>query len=116
MHRHWYGARVGKEWFDLSGPSDISNVITQINNLEAQYGPQVQQLRGVYYATPTPGHNSTLTPAQITQAEQLRDDVLVRVEQMAFNLLWIALLHLPLNHPKQSSKNRSFQPPLKPNT
>ena len=83
MHRLWNGVRVGKEWFDLSGPSDISNVITQINNLEAQYGPQVQQLRGLYYATPTSGHNSTLTPAQITQAEQLRDDFLVLLDQMA---------------------------------
>ena len=83
MHRHWYGARVGKEWFNLSGPSDFPNVITQINNLEAQYGPQVKQLRGVYYVTPTSGHNSTLTPAQITQAEKLRDDFLVILDQMA---------------------------------
>ena len=83
MHRIWNGVRIGKEWFNLSGSSDIPTVIRQINDLEAQYGPQIQQLRGVYYTTPTPGHNTTLTSAQITQAEQHRDGVLVRLDQMA---------------------------------
>ena len=63
MHRKWNGVRIGKEWFNLANPSDLATVEQDINNFDAQYGPKIVQLRPIYYATPTPGDNSTLSPA-----------------------------------------------------
>ena len=82
MHRKWNGVRIGKEWFNLANPSDLATVEQDIKNFDAQYGPKIVQLRPIYYPTPTPGDNSTLSPADRTRAEQIRDDAFLLTERL----------------------------------
>ena len=82
MHRKWNGVRIGKEWFNLANPSDLATVEQDINNFDAQYGPKIVQLRPIYYPTPTPGDNSTLSPADRTRAEQIRDAAFLLTERL----------------------------------
>jgi|TARA_B110000211_G_C14026643_1_gene530166 hypothetical protein len=83
MHRNWNSVRVGKEWFEFVKSSDVLSAIAEIKSLEATYGPPVKQLRNIYYTSPISGHNTTLTPGQITQAENIRDESLALLEKMA---------------------------------
>ena len=82
MHRKWNGVRIGKEWFNLANPSDLATVEQDINNFDAQYGPKIVQLRPIYYATPMPGDNSTLSTADRTRAEQIRDAAFLLTERL----------------------------------
>lgn len=83
MHKTWNSVRVGQEWFNLSNAADLAKVTAEVHALEAQYGPQILQLRSIYYTTPTPGENTTLTPAERTKAEHIRDEAFELTEQMA---------------------------------
>ena len=83
MHRKWNGVRIGKEWFNLANPSDLTTVEQDVKNFDAQYGSKIVQLRPIYYTTPTPGDNSTLSSTDRTRAEQIRDNAFVLTERMA---------------------------------
>ena len=63
MHRKWNSKRVSQEWFDLSAPGDYAQVVADIHSMEGQFGPQIAQLRNVYYQAPITGNNSTLSAA-----------------------------------------------------
>ena len=82
MHRKWNAVRIGKEWFNLANPSDLATVEQDIKNFDAQYGAKIAQLRPIYYATPTPGNNPNLSPADAARAEQIRDDAFLLTERM----------------------------------
>ena len=82
LHRMWNGVRIGKEWFNLSKPTDLADVEKDIIDLESKYGSSVAKLRPIYFATPAPGENTSLTAADRTRAEQIRDDAFKIVEQM----------------------------------
>jgi|TARA_B100001564_G_scaffold263815_1_gene225385 hypothetical protein len=83
MHRKWNSKRVSQEWFDLSAPGDYAQVVADIHAMEGQFGPQISQLRNVYYLAPTVGNNTTLSSTDLTLAQQLRDQAFDLLDQMA---------------------------------
>ena len=83
MHRKWSSKRVSQEWFDLSAPGDYAQVVADIHSMEGQFGPQIAQLRNVYYQAPITGNNSSLSAADVTLAEQLRDQAFDLLDKMA---------------------------------
>ena len=83
MHRKWNSKRVSQEWFDLSAPGDYAQVVADIHAMEGQFGPQITQLRDVYYLAPTVGNNTTLSATDLRLAQQLRDQAFDLLDQMA---------------------------------
>ena len=66
--------RIALEWFRLPTPADVAQVENEIRVLEALHGPRITGLRSVYFSAPNSGSRPGLSPADISNAEQLRDD------------------------------------------
>jgi hypothetical protein len=66
--------RIALEWFRLPTPADIAQVESEIRALETLHGPRIVNLRSVYFSAPNSGSRPGLTSAEISNAEQLRDD------------------------------------------
>lgn len=82
MHNQWNVNRIGQEWFTLT-PPELVQVMADIATFEAQHSPNIVAIRPIYYAAPNSGNHPSLTAAQITQAETLRDNAYVLCSDMA---------------------------------
>jgi hypothetical protein len=82
MHNQWNANRIGQEWFNLTA-TELAQVMADIAAFEAQHGQNIVAIRTAYYAAPNPGDHPSLSAAQITRAQTLRDNAYVLCRDMA---------------------------------
>ena len=82
LHRMWNGVRIGKEWFNLSKPTDCL-MLRRTSSIWSQNMVQVWPNFAQFISPHLPsGENTSLTAADRTRSEQIRDDAFKIVEQM----------------------------------
>lgn len=81
MHNKWNANRIGQEWFTLTA-AELAQVMNDIVAFEAQHGPRIVQVRPVYYVQPNNGDHPGLTPSQIAQAHNWRDQAYALTKEM----------------------------------